>query len=255
MDIDNLISGAVGESLQDTKKPLDQAKKSTLKAEKRGRKNRGLTSEHYEIKKQDRKDFRAVKQGDNFNIEKCSCEVVGDSTAEFAELYKLTCYSCLDSFLVENSELSKKPPFIWYKRVLLDIKKNTPKISYKDLDKCVAVWDILADFMDYIGLYITYETFEKVTSIYKYQLEKMAELSPLYKDFIQKINIERDSALLNELQYNPYNQTNKIFIAKSHGIVEKTDTKTIEVNHNIRNYDSLPMFSSDFLEDHQQNNI
>ena len=28
MDIDNLISGAVGESLQDTKKTLDQAKKA-----------------------------------------------------------------------------------------------------------------------------------------------------------------------------------------------------------------------------------
>lgn len=244
MDIDRIVE----DSLENRKNGLDQAKKSALKTEKRGRKNRGLTSEHYEAIKQNRKDFRAIKQGDNFNIEKCSGEVVGDSTAEFAELYKLTCYSCLDSFLVENSELSKKPPFLWYKRVLLDIKKNTPKISYKDLNKCIAVWDVLAELMDYIGLYITYETFEKVTSIYKYQLEKMAELSPLYKDFVKKINIERDSALLNELQYNPYNQTNKIFIAKSHGIIEKTETKTIEVNHNIRNYDSLPMYQN---EDHR----
>ncbi len=247
MDIDKIVS----DSLEDRKNGLDQAKKSALKTEKRGRKNRGLTSNNYEIFKKDRKEFRAVKQDDNFNIEKYSGEVVEDSITEFAELYKLTCYSCLDSFLVENSELSKKPSFMWYKRVLLDIKKNTPKITYKDLDKCVAVWDILADFMDYIGLYITYETFEKVTSIYKYQLEKMAELSPLYKDFVKKINIERDSALLNELQYNPYNQTNKIFIAKSHGIIEKTETKTIEVNHNIRNYDSLPMYKSNEIEDHR----
>lgn len=242
MDIDNMISGVVGDLLQDQQPEIK-------KNETRGRKNRGLTNSHYDLKKKTYRDFNAIKQGDNFIIEKVAGEVVqGDP--DFKELYTLTCFDCLERFQNDNADLAKKAPFIWYKRVLQDIKKHTPKISYKELNKCAAVWDVLTDLMDYIGLYITYETFEKVTNVYKYQLEKMAGLSPEYKEFLQKINIERDSALLNELQYNPYNQTNKIFIAKSHGIIEKTETKTIEVNHNIRNYDSLPMYKSNFGEDH-----
>lgn len=250
MDIEKIVSGAVGESL----KTQDQAKKSPIfenQIEKRGRKNKNLTDSHYKEYKEDKKKFRQVKQNNNFNIECVGGEVVDvGSISEFKELYKLTCFDCLEKFIEDNTELAKKPPFLWYKRILLDIKKNTPKITYKDLNKCVAVWDILTELMDYIGLYITYETFEKVTSIYKYQLENMAVLSTEYKEFVKKINIERDSALLNELQYNPYNQTNKIFIAKSHGIVEKTEPKTIEVNHNIRNYDSLPLFGEQKIEDH-----
>lgn len=198
------------------------------------------------------REFNHVKQGDNFSIEKIDGEVVGEDIENFKELYRLTCFDCLERFQNDNSALAQKAPFIWYKRVLLDIKKNTPRITYKDIEKCGAVWDVLTELLDYIGLYITYETFEKVTSVYRYQIEKMAVSSPKHKDFLQKINIERDSALLNELQYNPYNQTNKIFIAKSHGIIEKTETKTIEVNHNIRNYDSLPMYQDRLTQNNEE---
>lgn len=251
MDIDKLVSGAVGDSL----KSQDQNEKSPIfenQIEKRGRKNKNLTASHYAEFKADRKKFRDIKQDTKFNIERVNGEVVEvGSISEFKELYRLTCFNCLDKFKEDNEELAKKAPFLWYKRILLDIKQNTPKVTYKELEKCSAVWDVLTELMDYIGLYITYETFEKVTSIYKYQLENMAVLSPEYKAFCKKINIERDSALLNELQYNPYNQTNKIFVAKSHGIIEKTEPKTIEVNHNIRNYDSLPMYKGCEIEDHQ----
>ena len=244
MDIENVVNNAVDSIFCSDHEP---------KTEKRGRKNKGLTDSHYEQKKQDYKDFRRIKQGATFLVKKYDCEVVGsgDDIENFKELYRLTCFDCLERFQQDNTELAKKASFLWYKRVLIDIKKSTPKITCNDLDKCVVVWDVLTELMDYIGLYITYETFEKVTSIYKYQIEKKAVLSPKYKDFLQKINIERDSALLNELQYNPYNQTNKIFVAKSHGIVEKTEPKTIEVNHNIRNYDSLPMYKSIENEDHR----
>lgn len=243
MDIESIANSAVNSIF---------ASDHEQKTEKRGRKNRGLTDSHYEEKKRMYREFNHVKQGDNFSIEKIDGEVVvGDDIENFKELYRLTCFDCLERFQNDNSALAQKAPFIWYKRVLLDIKKNTPRITYKDIEKCGAVWDVLTELLDYIGLYITYETFEKVTSVYRYQIEKMAVSSPKHKDFLQKINIERDSALLNELQYNPYNQTNKIFIAKSHGIVEKTEPKTIEVNHNIRNYDSLPMYKSIETEDHR----
>lgn len=254
MDIDNLISGAVGESLQDAKKPLDQAKKT----DKRGRKNKGLTDAHYaETKKKMRKEYRAFKYTKNSSsfevVEAVRGEVVSyNNLKEFKELYSLTCSAVLEEFKENNSELVKKAPFLWYKLVLLDIKKNVPSINADEIEKCVAVWDCLSDLLYSIGLYPTFEIFSYMTNIYKYQLEKRQNLSPKYMEFLKKINIEADNALISELAYNPYNQTNKIFLAKVHGIVEKSEPKTIEVNHNIRNYDSLPMFSSNFLEDHQQ---
>ena len=70
--------------------------------------------------------------------------------------------------------------------------------------------------------------------------------SPKYADFVKIINIDTKSAMIGELSYNPYNQTNKIFLAKAqHGMVENTSPKVIEVNHNIRNYENLPMFNTD----------
>ena len=235
-DIDNLIN----EISADFRQAGD---------EKRGRTNRGVTKDNREAYKKELRTFNSVKQPPDFNneiIERVNAEVVPDDNIEnFRELYKLTCFSCLDNFINENEELSKKSPFIWYKRVLILIKQNTPKISARDLDKCVAVWDVLSEFMEYIGLYITYETFQKVTSIYKYQLEDLQKVNSKYTDFLKKISIERDSALLNELQYNPYNQTNKMFIAKVHGIVEQTAPKQIEVTHSIQNFDNIAAYRLD----------
>ena len=96
--------------------------------------------------------------------------------------------------------------------------------------------------MESIGLYITYETFEKVTGIYKYQLRDREKLNTKYSEFLKKITNDCDSALINEIQYNPFNQTNKIFIAKVHGIIEKTEPKTIEVNHNISNFRNISKY-------------
>lgn len=252
MDIDKLVSGAVGESLQDAKKAQDQAKKT----EKRGRKNKGLTDAHYiEQKKNMRKDYKAFKSTKNSSsfdvVEAVRGEVVTyDNIKEFKELYSLTCSAVLEDFRENNSELVKKHPHNWYKLVLLNIKKSVPEITANDIEKCGAVWDCLSTLLYSIGLYPTFEIFSYMTNIYKYQLEDRQKLSPKYMEFLKKINIESENALVSELAYNPYNQTNKIFLAKVHGIVEKTEPKTIEVNHNIRNYDSLPMFRNDFSEDH-----
>ena len=73
-------------------------------------------------------------------------------------------------------------------------------------------------------------------------MKNKEELSPKYKAFNEKIDIERDSDLLNELQYNPYNQTNKIFVAKVHGFVEKTEPKKIEVVHNVPQFNSIERY-------------
>ena len=72
----------------------------------------------------------------------------------------------------------------------------------------------------------------------------MAESSPRHAVFLKKIYNDRDLAMENELAYNPYNQTNKIYLHKLHGYVEEGKTQHIEVSHSIREFDNLPMFSS-----------
>ena len=239
---------------KNTQKNMDLVQPGFVEHEKRGRKNKGFTNKHYLEFKDDRKKFREVKQPNNFNseiVEHVQGEIIQDDNIKaFAEMYKLTCYSILDNFLSDNIELTKKHPYTWYKKLLLEIKKNVPAITYKDIDKIIVVWDILSDLLDDIGLYITYETFEKMTKIYKYQLENMQKVNPKYIELCKKINKDCDTSLINELQYNPYNQTNKMFIAKVHGIIEKTEPKTIEVNHNIKNYDNISNYR---LSDNQKN--
>lgn len=239
INIDNIIDGVA-----------DQAGRRSS-----GRPNTGLTDLHYKDYNDSRRQLRQIKQPDNFNsdlVEAVAGEVVNiDNIDQFKELYKTTCYAVLDQFKEDNPELVNKPPFTWYKRVLLLIKENTPPVTYKELDKLSAVWEVLTDFMDYIGLYITFETFSNLLKVYDYQLKKMEDVNPEYAAFRQKIKQDRDNALINELQYNPYTQGNKIFIAKTHGIIEKQQPKQIEVTHNLRNYDNINRYR---LEDQQKNN-
>ena len=63
--------------------------------------------------------------------------------------------------------------------------------------------------------------------------------------------MDYQNGLTSDLAYNPYSQPNKIFLAKVQGIIEKTEPKQIEVNHNIRNYDSLPMYQERLTQDHE----
>jgi hypothetical protein len=264
-DFENVING-ICDDLKSSKKTAnnnnlgqDQAQKSIKnefpEKQKRGCKNRGLTEKHkreYNDKKRDfKRNLRQVPQQNDFSdeiIEKLEGEIVKeDDLTAYAELYKLTCDSVLDEFKSNNTELCKKHPYMWYKNLLIELKKYVPVVTYKDIDKLYIVWDSLSYILKTIGLYITYELFQDFTKVYDYQLKKQAELNPKYNDFIQKINIDRDNALMNELAFNPYNQTNKIFIAKSHGIVEKTEPKQIDVNYNVRNYDNISNYR---IQDH-----
>lgn len=227
---------------KEIKKPDKPQKKET-----RGRKNRGLTELHAKEKNKFCVDIRNTPQQLTFdNIEHLNGEVINnDDINQFAELYFLTCQSVLDQFISNNPELKPQQNYIWYKRLLIELKKHCPLVTYKELDKLYIVWDCLTWLMDTIGLYITKETFLLFTKTYDYQYRKMEEVNPAYIEFTQKINNARDNALLNELQYNPYTQTNKMFVAKVHGIIEKTEPKQIEVHHDIRDFSSLPMFKEE----------
>ena len=213
---------------------------------KAGRPNKSSTINHYEEHKKSLREFRHTPQPDNYNneiIQAAGAEVLNpDIISDYKELYKITCESILADFARDNPELIKRHPYNYYKQLLIMIRQNTPKITADDIDKAQAAWEVLTQFMESIGLYITYETFEKVTGIYKYQLRDREKLNTKYSEFLKKITNDCDSALINEIQYNPFNQTNKIFIAKVHGIIEKTEPKTIEVNHNISNFRNISKY-------------
>lgn len=216
----------------------DQAEKTPTK-NGRGRKNQGLTELHrQEYNSNKLEEWHKFK-----SIEHCKGEIVNiDDLKEFKELYQTTCNDILTEFIANNEELAKKHPNIWYKRLLIEIRKNTPKVNADDLNKLIIIWDCLRDLLNYIGLYMTYEVFRKVTDIEKKLLENRTELSPEYNDFLQKIYNDCKDDLQTEIYYSPLNSVNKIYLNKAvYGVVEKTEQKTIEVNHNIRNYNNLPI--------------
>ena len=215
-----------------------------------GRKNKGLTdlhaAEYNEKRRNEFKTFTSIKQPETFPgvVEAVAGDVVNlDSIDQFAELYNLTCESVLDQFAADNPELVKKHPYNWYKQLLMQLKKNTPKITADDIEKCCVVWEALKGLLNTIGLFITYESFYLLTGIDKRLLQNREKLSPAYTDFLQKIYNDCKNALQNEIYISPYNSVNKIYMNKAvYGVVEKTEPKTIEVNHNIRTYNNLPMF-------------
>lgn len=185
----------------------------------------------------------------NKKPERVTGEVVEiENIKEFKELFRTTCSAALEQFTSDNPELTKKHPYNWYKRLLIEIKHNTPKIDIHNIDKLVVVWEALGELLYSIGLYPTKEVFYIFIGAYEYQFKKLAELNPKYTDFLQKISIEANNALISELHNNPYNQTNKIFLAKVNGFVEQTAPKTVEVNHHIKQYDDIAGYR---LEDSQ----
>lgn len=219
-----------------------------------GQKNHGITNKS---RMQYRKEYAAEKtnfmympQPEEFTIEKVNGEIIAqDDLQAFQELYTLTCHDVLQQFKADNADLIKKPSYMWYKPLLVQIKRNVPAVGVEELEKLEIIWACLFDFLLDIGMHPTIQTFEYMTGIYKYKLEKMQDLRPGYADFLKRIYQESKSALIDELQHNPYSQTNKIFIAKSYyGLQEDKPVQHIEIHHDIRNIDNLPMFSNSDLK-------
>ena len=255
MEVQNIISDTVGKIIEDSAKDQNQSgyKSQREEGNKSGRKNRGQTNrnkrEHSKEYAEIQRDIRRAENSKDFPneiIEKVQGEVIGrEDTEGFKECYSLTCESILEQFQTDNEELCKKHPSNWNKQLLVQIKRNVPKVNIEDLERLEAVWDVLKELVLSIGLNPTMENFFFITNTYKDMFEKRAELSPEYRTFLEKIYKDSRDSLINDLNNNPYNQTNKIFLAKSvYGIVEKTEPKQIEVHHDIRQYDNLPMFGT-----------
>lgn len=243
--IDNAISEAI--------KSLDQPEKHP----KDTKLNKGLTYkskiEYSTNKNNCNREFYGIHQKNSFkpeiveNIEKIQGEIIdSDDLNQFKELYTLTCQTVLDNFMTDNADLTKKYAHSWFRRLLLEIKKNTPKLTANDIDKLPIVWDCISYIMDTIGLFMTYECFYKVTGIDKKLIENRKGVNQKYIDFLAKIYTDCRSALENELYYSPFNTVSKMFMAKSvYGIIEKTEPKQIEIHHDITNYNALPMFKDE----------
>ena len=256
MDIDNVLKDSLNDVLEENTKDFcqDQNKNAFQtrgKGEKSGRKNRGITNKSYDEKLQEfnkeRKELGRTENAQAFSgeiVEKVQGEIIEkDDLKAFQECYKLTCESVLEQFRIDNEELTKKHPSNWNKQLLVQIKRNVPKVGIEDIDKLKVVWEVLKDLVLTIGLNPTMENFFYITNTYREQYEKRKELNPKYSEFVQQIYNDSRDALVNELHNNPYTQTNKYFLAKSiYGIIEKTEPKQIEVHHDIRQYDNLPMF-------------
>lgn len=251
MDLEQSINDVCKElkkTYKNTKKSASAAKSAAKNTpgEKIGAKNKGYTPEHRDEINRYRRTLVATPAGININneiIERVQGDIVADDDLQaFQELYKLTIDTVLAQFKENNADLVKKHPYLWYKPFLIELKKACPAVTYKDIDKLFIVWDELSEVLSKIGLYITYETFQLFTKVYDYQLKSMEKVNPKYVELRKKINIERDNALINEIAYNSYASTNKIFLAKCHGIIEQTKPKTIEITHNVRNYDNISRY-------------
>ena len=214
--------------------------------EKKGTKSAGLTQYHSrERGKIRRNNNREVWTAPNSpeTVERVSGEIVNtDNINEFKEFFQEQCEYTLEQFKQKNPDLVKKHVYNWHKQLLIELKHNTPPVGAGDLDKLIIVWDCLKELLYKIGLYPTFELFSIFTGVYKYQLENMHGLSPKYVAFRQKITADVNNGLINDLHSNPYNQTNKIFLAKTRGIIEQTAPKTVEVVHQIQKYNDISAY-------------
>ena len=213
---------------------------------KKGTKNTGLTKYHSREREKNRTNInRAVWNTPNSPapVEWVQGEIVdNDNIEQFREFFQAACINTLEQFKKDNPELIKKHVYNWHKQLLIELKHNTPPVEAGELDKLIIIWDCLKELLYVIGLYPTFELFSIFTGIYKYQLEKIYGLNPKYIEFTQKITADVNNGLINDLHSNPYNQTNKIFLAKTRGIIEQTAPKQVEVVHQIQKYDDISSY-------------
>lgn len=258
MDIDTLIENAASEILSEknAEKSQDQRKKSGYESQRKNKTNRqgninkGLTNKHAEeYKNKIRKDKRLLTHSKNTQfpqeiIEHVQGEIVEDTDLrQFQEMYLLTCEHELEEFKENNADLVKKHPNIWYRQVLAEIKKNTPKVTIDDIDKLEVIFDCLNSFLFKMGLCVSFSLFQQMTNTYEFQYDKLGKVNPKYNMLVQKIYYTSKNALITELSNNPVTQANKYYLGKSiYGLIEKSEAKQIEIVHKVDTIDDIPIF-------------
>ena len=241
MDFNDLIN----KSIEQSKQPPKGTK---------GRPDTGQTSQHDKARKETDKAFRKIKPLETFNpdlIERVEGEVIevqDDKT--FLELYAAAVQEEKERFFEEYPEKIKRPPHEWYSYMFILIKKHIPKVSLKDNPERVeGVWEVYRELITSIGLFPSRGSFETFTGLYIQDMEQ--SLNPKYIELAKNIRRECCKNLEDQTTYNPYTQTNKIFLLKSVYGYRENDQQTIEVNHTIKKIDDIPIFG---IEDKSENN-
>ena len=193
-----------------------------------------------------RKKANAVIQPERFTnaeiIEKDTSEVLGYDDTTYIDLYKLTSESVFEEFIANNPEGIKHPLNTWFFYLLITIKKQVPKLDKKNYIRVSGVWDIYKDICYKCGGYPFYEGFIELTSIYKSDLDKYAELSPEYMALAKKIREECEAAMVAQVASNPYTQVNKMFLLKTMYGYKEDSVKEVKVTHELRNYENVSKY-------------
>lgn len=190
--------------------------------------------------------FRDIEQKDVFNNEIITQAGAGelDQVANFKDLYQITIDQVKAQFFIDNEYVLNKHPSIWYNRLLMALKKELPRVTYKEPDKVRAAWEAFKNLMYEIGLFPTLEAFQNLTDLYAYTLKEGS--SPEALNLIKNIKEECRRAMVDQVNTTPLTQINKIFILKSvYGYNENGAADRPEVEHTTRNINELPFFNDD----------
>ena len=235
MDFDDLINDCIDNSQE----PPQEGKRE------RGRPNKGQTILCDKKRHESGSLIRNIKQPDNFKpelVESVAGEVIDvKDIKQYLELYQLTIDSVKEQYFADHPDNIKRPPHEWFSQLLYVCKDNLPRIDKNDIKAVAGVWEIYCRLMTSIKLFPTREAFTNLTGVYKEDIDK--KLTPEWMALARKMRNDCESGLVNQVAYNNNTQINKLFLLKSvYGYKEADTQKTIEVNHNIKKIDDIPLF-------------
>lgn len=220
---------------------------------KQGRPARGMYDADIKKRSEYKKQFSAIVQPTNFNT-----EIVPEAGAadldqikNFADLYQLTIDTVCARFFADNPQLIKKHPSIWYNKLLMDIKKDLPKLDYINVDRVAVAWEAFKILMYNIGLFPTMEAFHNLTGLYLDRF--LRALNPAAVDFYKNMRADCKAAMTDQVNINPVTQVNKLFILKSvYGFSEAGPVSSgDDIGRAVRNIDDIPLFE---IDDKNKNN-
>lgn len=225
-----MAAAAAGPALPDVKKTPE---KRTV-----GRPDMGLTDKHKKEYYSELKQFRTLNNNNNNDV----IESRPDDLEAFAAAYNNIIENCCNDFYINHVDLVKKTPVFWYNSLLYEIKKQLPKIDYKDVPRVAVAWEAFTALIYKIGLFPTMEAFTALTGIYKFNLEKL--LTPEAIDLKQKIYNDCKDNMLAQVGYNPMTQVNKMFLLKSvYGLSEGSPAQVVQEDKKSRDFNDLPLFA------------
>lgn len=238
------------ENMKKTKDPEKNLKSESKilnsdfkKNEKRGRpvKNGYMTRKaetNYMLRQKNADSFLLLDSTKNTPDILSNNDLYIDNLMETVEIIK-------NEFFADNPDLIKKHPSIWFRRLCLTIKQNSPRMDYNNNPDIISrVWDIYADLCVYIGINRTIENFQIFTGLKWDTIDKLKKASsPDYVTVAKKIYDSCKADIVGGLSSSFGSSPNQMFIAKSiYGIVENTVITHVSAVDSTKTINDIPMF-------------